>query len=139
MLYKSDGHVLIPVEEKAVKFIQLRLERVVDMSEASHSSKQHRGFFSYLNWWWMDYEREQYQDPDAFRQQLSIWIGHVKIVKIKVGDNWLDCQIAKSWSPRTCGQEEFNGIVERASEIGKQRTGISFAEYLEKIPAFRPA
>jgi len=145
MLFDSNGHVLVPTDESAEKYVERRKGKVLRMVEKDHSEQQHRTLFDYLNWLWKWGFIYEYPDPDTFRDQVSLDMGHVKYGRIYVGvkyleelleeaktdGGWIEKIEAASWSFRKCDHEKFNALCKRINDWGWELTGVDIDTFLK--------
>jgi len=129
-MFDSDGSVMRPADDSAVRLCQRTNGQSVELSLAGHSLVQHRAYFGYINWVHKNYGLERWPDGDAFRAQLSIECGHVKIIRVIVRGEWVDYHYPKSWSMRKSDQLIFQGLTERGSEWCETLGAPSFEYWL---------
>lgn len=144
--------VAIPKDEKTAAYLKRKQMHVLQLVERSHSPLEHDFLFAYLDWLWENYFKVEYPDKEAFRHQVSIDVGHVKIRRLRMRmaylerlleiarkTGWVDLEIPKSWSFAKSAHEEFHDLTKRVGEWGEEKTGIGIDEWRAKHPQFRQA
>ena len=126
--------VAVAFNDEALKWLERRIGKDVEVVEAGHSLKSHRGFFGYMNECWEQYGKEKWPDADAFRAQVSIEVGWTKIIRVMVKGEWVDYIYPRSWKMRKCHAEAWAGIVERGNEWMQTLGAPSFEAWLEQNP-----
>lgn len=144
--------VAIPKDDRTAAYLRRKQRQVLQLVERSHSPLEHDFLFAYLDWLWETYFKAEYPDREAFRHQVSIDVGHVKIRRLRMRADylerlavlaretgWVDLEIPKSWSFSKAAFEEFHDLTKRVGEWGKDRSGIGLDEWRAKHPRFREA
>lgn len=144
-----DGKILAPTDDRAVAHCKKLSGHVVDMVVASHSLPEHAMLFSYLNWLFVQL-KDQYDDPEAFRWQVSLDVDHAKIMRVKMEmdkvnqlsvqcsarGGMVDLRVPKSWSFKKSHWKEFDDLTNRVSAWGEDHAGIGIAEWKMKHKQF---
>lgn len=145
--------VAIPKNDQAAAYLMRRQREVIQLVERSHSPLEHDFFFAYIDFLFDDYfAKHEYSDREAFRHQLAIDVGHVKIRRLRMAisylermiemarsTGWVDLEIPKSMSFAKSHHEEFHALVKRVSDWGFEQVGIDIDEFKKKKPRNREA
>jgi len=145
LVYESNGIVLFPHDERAEKHCAKTKGLLLDLTVRGHSLKEHSFLFAYMTFLFQQLKNE-YDDPEVFRHQVSLDVDHVKIFRIKMlreqierllamceaRDGWVDLRVPKSWSFGKSHHEEFHPLANRVSGWGYEHTGIDIEEWQKK-------
>lgn len=143
--FYSDGLILTPRSDRAVAYLKKMARYDLELVEAGHSPIEHRGGFAFVRFLHSHYV-DQFRDPKVFRDQISLDVGHVRSVRLRLrldylkklvaqaeaNDGWVDMMVPESWSFSRNDQGRFHDLMERVSEWGEDHVGIGFGEFLSK-------
>jgi len=128
------GEALVPPRHSPLyRLIKENPGRYLDIVVKGHSDKHHRLLFSYLQWAWGDYWRDQIPSFDTFRDEISRAVGWVEVKEfINFAGEHIKERVPKSWSMDSMTQAQFTELTRLVSEFIGKETGIDLETWKAK-------